>query len=122
MGRATVRQAKLKSSRRGGNLKAGGFDFVAESGLDERNRISLSKVLPALKKSLPPKSALRFMLYVNQTGQILLEPSVSIPLREAWLYKSPKALAKVREGLAQLGKYQPRSLGSFARFVKDDLD
>jgi hypothetical protein len=79
-------------------------------------------VLPALKKSLPTKSALRFMVYVNEAGQILLEPSVSVPLREAWLYKNPKALAKVREGLAQLGKYKPRSLGSFAQYADDEIE
>ncbi len=90
--------------------------------MDERKRISLAKVLPALKKSLPPKSALRFMVYVNEAGQILLEPSVSVPLREAWLYKNPQALSKVREGLAQLGRHKPRSLGSFAKFADDEID
>jgi len=121
MGRVTKRQRKNKSPR-GNSFKADRFDFVAESGIDERNRVSLSKVLPIIRKSLPAKSALRFMVYVNETGQILLEPSVSVPLREAWLYRNPKALVKVREGLSQLGKFRPRSLGSFAQFVNDDSD
>ncbi len=62
------------------------------------------------------------MVYVNKAGQILLEPSVSIPLREAWLYKNPAAFAKLQEGLSQLGTRQPRSLGSFAKFVDDEID
>jgi hypothetical protein len=121
MGRARAAKVESRTQRKTESI-GDRFDFVGESKIDERKRVSLAKVLPLLRKSIPTSSTLRFMIYVNEAGQILLEPSVSVPLREAWLYKNPEALAKVEEGLAQLGRNPPRSLGSFAKFADDEID
>lgn len=42
----------------------------------------------------------------NSSGQYILDPQVTISAHEAWLYKNPKALAAVRNGLeeAKIGK------------------
>ncbi len=49
-------------------------------------------------------------------------PAVSVPIREMWLYRSPIALAKVREGLAQAAEGKLHGLGSFAKYADDKID
>ncbi len=99
------------------------FEFVAESTVDERKRVSLAKVLAQHEQVLAGMdSVLHFQVYVNKAGQILLDPSVSVPLHEVWLYKNPVALAKVQEGLAELEKGALHDLGSFAKYVDDDIE
>jgi len=41
-----------------------------------------------------------FHVYANRFGQIVLDPQVTIPAYEAWLFDNPEALASVRRGLA----------------------
>lgn len=99
------------------------FEFVTEGALDERKRVSLAKVLAAKGTVLEKlESDLRFQLFVNEAGQILLSPSISVPLHEAWLFKNPAALAKVREGLTQLERRKLRKLGSFAKYADDESE
>ncbi len=42
-----------------------------------------------------------FILNDSNPCQILITPTVTIPEREAWLYKNVKALERVRKGLEQ---------------------
>ncbi len=99
------------------------FRVVAEVAVDERNRISLTKALESLKGLFKTEGGLRFMIHVNEAGQLLLSPSVSVPLHEAWLYQNPIALAKVRKGLAQVGdRSKLKDLGSFEKYADDEID
>jgi hypothetical protein len=104
------------------------FERVGETGFDERKRVSLSKAVDHLNKILrrvssrDQASELRFIIYTNDVGQILLSPEIGVPLHEAWLYKSPEALASVRRGLEQAAKGKVHNLGSFARFADDEID
>ncbi len=41
-----------------------------------------------------------YHIYSNSAGQIVLDPQVTIPASEAWLFKNPDAIAAVRRGLA----------------------
>jgi len=41
-----------------------------------------------------------YHIYSNSVGQIVLDPQVTIPASEAWLFKNPVAIAAVRRGLA----------------------
>jgi hypothetical protein len=41
-----------------------------------------------------------FHVYANRFGQIVLDPQVTIPASEAWLFNNPEAMASVRQGLA----------------------
>ena len=102
------------------------FEFVGEAGIDERKRLSLTKVLGLLKARLGdlgkiPEN-LHFQVYVNKAGQVLLDPAVSVPVHEVWLYRNPEALAKVREGLAQAAKGELHDLGSFDKFADDEIE
>ncbi len=40
-----------------------------------------------------------YHIYSNSVGQIVLDPQVTIPASEAWLFKNPDAIAAVRRGL-----------------------
>ena len=58
----------------------------------------------AKKRVVLPKSLVRegitYHIYINNTGQILLDPQITISASEAWLFKNPKAIASVRQGLS----------------------
>ena len=62
-----------------------------------------SKKRVVLPKSLI-KEDITYHIYSNDLGQILLDPQVTIPASEAWLFKDPEALASVRRGLADAAK------------------
>jgi hypothetical protein len=60
---------------------------------DGRRRVTLGKALDGLD----PDAA--FAVYRDDLGRIILDPQVSIPASEAWLFRNPKALSMVRRGL-----------------------
>jgi hypothetical protein len=69
-----------------------GLKKVAESVKpDSKKRILLS--------GIKIEEGVRYHIYRNKEGQILLDPQVSIPAREAWLFKNHKALDSVKRGL-----------------------
>jgi hypothetical protein len=45
-----------------------------------------------------------YHMYRNRIGQIVLDPQVTIPASEAWLFKDPEAIASVRRGLDDAAK------------------
>jgi hypothetical protein len=57
----------------------------------------------AKKRVVLPKAQVRegitYHIYTNSLGQIVLDPQVSIPASEAWLFNNPDAIASVRRGL-----------------------
>ncbi len=75
------------------------FEMLAEGVKpDAKNRVSLRKI------KIP--EGVTYRMYRNCLGQIVLDPQVSIPVSEAWLFSNPEALASVERGLsdAKLGK------------------
>ncbi len=42
-----------------------------------------------------------YHVYCNEVGQIVLDPQVSIPASEAWLFKNPEAREAVIAGLRE---------------------
>jgi len=60
------------------------------------------------KRVVLPKSVIQagvtYHMYQNSLGQIVLDPQVTIPASEAWLFKNPEAIASVRRGLNDAGK------------------
>jgi hypothetical protein len=62
-----------------------------------------------------------YRIYRNDAGQILLDPQVMIPAREAWLYKDKKALASVRRGIKQAEQGKIVKLPSLAPPQEDSL-
>ena len=99
------------------------FRRIGDVALDERKRISLSKALDALKEILGTSpEELRFGVYANEAGQLLLSPEVSVPMHELWLYRNPEALKAVAKGLEEARDGNLVKLGSFEKFADDDID
>ena len=74
-------------------IKDTGFQRVAGSiKPDAKNRVVLPKI------QVP--EGVTYHIYSNSFGQIVLDPQVTIPASEAWLFNNPEALALVRKGLA----------------------
>src|ERR1700687_668164 len=112
-------------SRKARALK-GEFEFVSEREMKKRRRLSLAKALGTLKERLgelgAPLEDLHFQVYVNSAGQVLLDPALTVPVREMWLYRNPAALKKVRQGLSQAAQGKLRDLGSFAKYADEEID
>ena len=80
---------------------------------DVRGRVALGKALKDLEDP-------RFNVYLDERGRIILDPQVSIPASEAWLYRNEKALDSVRRGLNEAAEGKTRKASSFARYAEDD--
>jgi len=72
-------------------LKDADFEEVAEVKVDSKNRVTLSR-----KNS---KGATRYRIYRNSIGQIILDPQVTVPAYEAWLFRNEEAKTLVRKGI-----------------------
>jgi hypothetical protein len=59
---------------------------------DAKKRVVLPKALV--------EEGITYHIYANKLGQIVLDPQVTIPVSELWLFKNPSALASVQRGLA----------------------
>jgi hypothetical protein len=79
---------------------------------DSKNRVSLGSALADLDKDAS------FTIYKDAAGRIILEPHVSVPLAEAWLFRNKEARESVARGLGQIKS--AKTLGSFAKFAEDD--
>lgn len=91
---------------------------------DTTFEIVANGVKPDSKKRIVlPKSTVEegvtYHIYRNGLGQIVLDPQVSIPAYEAWLFKNPEVLASVTQGLLESAQGLTKSRGSFAKYVKD---
>ncbi len=74
---------------------------------DAKNRIVLSKALVA--------EGVTYHIYCNEIGQIILDPHVSIPASEAWLYRNEEAREAVAIGLKEAAE------GKVSRVNPEDL-
>lgn len=72
-------------------LKDVQFEELTETRLDAKQRVTLGKSLRGRVTS--------FRVYRNAHGQIVLDPMVSIPAHEAWLFKNKRAAHAVQRGL-----------------------
>lgn len=78
---------------------------------DSRKRVTLGAAL----KDLDDAS---FNVYRDRHGRIILEPQVSIPAAEAWLFRNKRALASVSRGLEEIA--DAKIIGSFAEYADDE--
>jgi hypothetical protein len=63
---------------------------------DAKKRVVLPKALVG--------EGITYHIYTNKFGQIVLDPQVTIPASELWLFKNPAALASVKRGLADAAR------------------
>jgi CRISPR/Cas system-associated protein Csm6 len=60
-----------------------------------------------------------FHVYSNDLGQIVLDPQVTIPASELWLFENKEALDSVDKGMAESLNGQATKRGSFGKYVKN---
>ena len=72
-------------------LKDVDFQEITETRVDAKHRVALGKGISSQITS--------FRVYRNAHGQIILDPLVSIPAHEAWLFKNKRASTLVQQGL-----------------------
>lgn len=74
-------------------IKDTDFTGIAESVKpDTKRRVILPAVLV--------REGVTFRIYTNSDGQIVLDPQVTIPVSESWVFKNPDILALVQRGLS----------------------
>ena len=78
---------------------------------DSKKRVVLPKVLVG--------EGITYHIYSNSDGQIVLDPQVTIPASELWLFENKDILASVDKGMAESMNGQVIKRGSFAKYVKD---
>ncbi len=89
----------------------------------ELTRVAESVKPDTKKRVILPKTLVRegitYHIYSNSYGQIILDPQVTIPASELWLFENKEALASVDRGIAESMNGQVINRGSFAKYVKD---
>lgn len=79
---------------------------------DSRGRLTLGQVVKG-------KS---YRVMINDEGQILLDPVVSIPKKELWLWQNSDVLASVKRGIEQASNEQGRDLGNFSQYADLEIE
>jgi hypothetical protein len=78
-------------------IKNTDFKKIADSVKpDSKKRILLRK--------LQMHDGISYHVYSNSLGQIILDPQVTIPASELWLFNNPDALASVKRGLSDVAQ------------------
>ncbi|WP_240753151.1 hypothetical protein [Microbacterium sp. K41] len=91
-----------------------GFVAAGEVVADERARIAFGKA--GVRRDD------RYAIAVNDDGEILLTPLVSIPKRELVVWENQLVRQELAEGLRQSAAGEVVDLGSFAEFADDEID
>jgi hypothetical protein len=93
-------------------IRAKDFPKIAKHlRVDSKRRI----ILPV---SLVKEDVL-YDVYANQDGQIILDPQVTIPASEAWVFQNPEILASLKKGLDDVKHGRVTKLGSIAKYVNE---
>jgi hypothetical protein len=78
---------------------------------DHKKRVVLPKVLVG--------ENITYHIYSNALGQILLDPQVTIPASELWLFENKGVLDSVDRGMVESANGQVIDRGSFAKYLKN---
>ena len=94
-------------------LKDEEFEAVTETSVDAKHRVTLGKLIGPQITS--------FRVYRNAHGQIVLDPLVSVPAHEAWLFQNKQAFTQVREGLADAKQGRlVKAKEDYAKYTRED--
>lgn len=85
--------------------------------LDSKHRITLGGRLYRLIMSKMKIDS--YQVFVGKSGDILLRPAVSIPSREAWVYKNPEVIGKIRKGLEEAGEAKTEKVSDLEGFLNN---
>ena len=76
---------------------------------DPKRRVLLPKTVV--------KEGITYHIYTNSLGQIFLDPQVTIPASELWLFENKDTLASVDKGMLETVRI---NRGSFAKYVRNE--
>lgn len=103
--------------------RKGGTHRLGPVFLDSRGRVSVGRAAEAVAKALGEEVRnLSFQVWVDDDLQVVLTPLVSVPAREAWLWRNPEARESVLRGLEEAKRGELKDLGSFASHAGEDND
>lgn len=91
-----------------------GFKPIGELSADDRSRIAFGKAGVHRDD--------RFAVSINDHGEILLTPLVSIPKRELIIWENEQLRASLARGLADSAAGKVKELGDFAQYADDTDD
>lgn len=83
--------------------------------LDSKHRITLGGRLYKLMMSKMKIDS--YKVFVGKEGDILLRPAVSIPSNEAWVYRNPEVIGKIRKGLEEAGEGNTEKVDDLDKFI-----
>ena len=83
--------------------------------LDSKHRITLGGRLYKLMMSKMKIDSYR--VFVGKEGDILLRPAVSIPSSEAWVYRNPEVIGKIRKGLEEAREGKTEKVNDLKEFL-----
>ena len=83
--------------------------------LDSKDRITLGgKLRKAIEKSMGIDG---FQVFLGGGGDILLRPTIAVPANEAWIYKNPVVVKKIKTGLKEAGSKKIKPVKDIDRFL-----
>jgi hypothetical protein len=88
------------------------FRPVAEASVDARKRLSLGKA--GVEKDA------RYLMSVNDDGEILLTPMASIPAREMLIWEDDELRASLISAMERAAAGDTVYLGSFSQYLEED--
>jgi hypothetical protein len=92
-------------------IKNADFELISEFAQpDAKKRLSLGEA---------SGGATAYNIYRNPLGQLILDPVMTIPASEMWLYENAHALASVKQGLRESVEGKAVYRGSFAKYAKE---
>ena len=69
--------------------------------------------------SVQVREGVSYHMYTNKFGQIVLDPQVTIPASELWVFENKDVLAAIDKGMAESANGRLIKRGSFAKYVKN---
>ncbi|PWU04586.1 MAG: hypothetical protein C5B43_04375 [Verrucomicrobia bacterium] len=79
---------------------------------DNKKRVNIGK-------ATSDKEDLLFDVYVNDMGQVMLDPVKLVPAHEAWIFENKKAMQSIKKGLDEAHKGKAKYLGSFSQYIEE---
>ena len=95
---------------------AGKPDPICEITPDKKRRLPFGRLLSKVGLAEDVRFSVTW-----EKGAFVMRPVVSVPIEEAWLHRSPVALAMVKRGLEEMRSGNPGvDLGSFTEDAEKD--
>lgn len=93
------------------------FIAVDIKPLDVKKRILLGE---KVHNMIAKKTKLDgFKIFIGDEGDILLRPVVTIPSREAWIYKNPEVMRQIRKGLGEAKQGKIEKIKDIDKFLEN---